>query len=341
MRSEFQHYFKPNESEIEGLWGDGLFSFDASVLLNVYGYSKETCAELVAFFERNAERIRLPHQFALEFCRNRTSVIIKQVNNYHTAEKDLKRILDEHFMPKRDHPYLSAEAMQAFQGILDELAESRVEMEKLISDDPYCGRMLKAFEGKVSPEPTVEEYKQLHKQAKERYAAYIPPGYCDLKEKAEPDAYGDCIAWLQLIQIACNEKKDLVLTIDDLKEDWWYIERGRTVGPQPRLLQEFLRSSGQKVYLYNSEGFLRAAKLYGAAEIGDRAIEEVRSRLESQRETNRTDSLKSVAPPTVLTEVKMELSPSEDKITGGIKPVSPVPSAAESLKSTTEGEGTI
>src|SRR5260370_256205 len=150
MREEFQHYCRPTEGEIKSVWENGLFSFDASVLLNVYGYSKETCAELVAFFERHAKRIRLPHQFALEFCRNRTSVIIKQVNNYHTAEKDLKRILQEHFLPKRDHPYLSVEAMQAFHGILEELADSRSEMEKLVSDDPYCGRMLKAFEGKVS-----------------------------------------------------------------------------------------------------------------------------------------------------------------------------------------------
>src|SRR5690242_5517898 len=202
MRNEFQHYLKPTEDEVKGVWENGLFSFDASVLLNVYGYSKETCAEMVAFFDGNAERIRLPHQFALEFCRNRTGVIIKQVNNYHTAEKDLKRILEEHFLPKRDHPYLSVEAMQAFLGILDELSESRAEVEKLVSDDPYCSRMLKAFEGRVGPEPTEEEYQQMHKQAKERYAACVPPGYCDLKDKPVPDAYGDYIAWQQLMRIA-------------------------------------------------------------------------------------------------------------------------------------------
>lgn len=341
MRDEFQHYFRPTEKEIRGVWENGLFSFDASVLLNVYGYSKETCLELVAFFERNADRIRLPHQFALEFCRNRTGVIIKQVNNYHSAEKDLKKILDVHFLPKRDHPYLSVEAMEAFHGILDELVENRSEMEKLVSDDPYCCRMLKAFEGRVGPEPTKEEYEQLYKQAKERYVACIPPGYCDLKDKPEPDAYGDYVAWHQLIQIAGAEKKELVLTIDDLKEDWWYIERGRTVGPQPPLLREFLKLTGRKVFLYNSEGFLRDAKLYGVAEIGDRAIEEVRSRLESQRETNRASALKPVSRPSILGEAKMELSPSEDKITGASKSTPSAPPAGESIKLTAEGEGTI
>ena len=95
MRSTFRQYFRPTRDELIELWQHGLFSFDASVLLNVYGYSKETREELVTFFENNADRVRLPHQFGLEYSRNRSKVIDKQVHNWRVADRlRLERALD-------------------------------------------------------------------------------------------------------------------------------------------------------------------------------------------------------------------------------------------------------
>lgn len=47
MRKIFHQYFRPTETELRELWDDGLFSFDASVLLNIYGYSKDTREDVV------------------------------------------------------------------------------------------------------------------------------------------------------------------------------------------------------------------------------------------------------------------------------------------------------
>ena len=339
MREEFHEYFKPTEAQIRGLWANALFSFDASVLLNVYGYSDDTCQDLVAFFEKFAERIRLPHQFGLEFSRNRASVIVRQVHNYLTAERELTKILKVHFLPKRDHPYLSEEAMTAFMGIQQELADSRTEMERLLSEDVLCDRMLKTFEGKIGLQPTREEYEKLHKTAQDRYAAQIPPGYCDLKAKPVPQAYGDYIAWRQLIEIAKTEKRDIILAIDDEKEDWWQIEHERPVGPKPELLKEFAEESNQRVYLYNSFSFLRAAKLYGAADIEERVLREVESRLESQREAKSAAAIKVVPSPVPFSEVKLDPLTSERTAAEALK-VAPAASVeGESLKADAKEEG--
>ena len=77
------------------LWQHGLLSFDASVLLNVYGYSRKTRDDLVELIEKNALRVRLPHQFGWEFARNRSSVIVKQIHNYLKVEEALRKIRDE------------------------------------------------------------------------------------------------------------------------------------------------------------------------------------------------------------------------------------------------------
>jgi hypothetical protein len=87
VRKAFHQYFRLTDSELRDLWANSLFSFDASVLLNIYGYSSDTREDLVKAVEQNAERVRLPHQFGLEYARNRCIVILRQVHNYLKAEK--------------------------------------------------------------------------------------------------------------------------------------------------------------------------------------------------------------------------------------------------------------
>ncbi len=288
MRQKLFHWFRIARSEEEELWKSGLLSFDASVLLNIYAYSNETRNELVSLIEANAERVRLPHQFGLEYARNRGAVIVKQINNYLKAEKELEDFQTSQIESKRDHPYLGAESVKALRGIREDLAARRKEMEKLIGADSYADKLLAVFDGKLGPAPAPEELARLHESAKERYDKDLPPGYADLKDKAAPEAYGDCIGWMQLIEIAKKERKGFLLIIDDLKGDWWMIERERTIGPRPELLAEFATAVGQKLWIYNSVNFLRAAKEFKAAEIGERAIKEISDRLASQREMLRS-----------------------------------------------------
>jgi hypothetical protein len=282
MRKAFQHYFKPTPAQLAKLWNDGLLSFDASVLLNVYGYSKETAEELLTLAENNAERVRLPHQFALEYARNRAAAIIKQVHNYLGCEKQLDEIKDKYLAPRRDHPYLSKRSLRAYEKILEELAANRAKIEKYISADPYLERILGIFDGRVGGEPTAEELAHLQTEAQERFKNKVPPGYADAG-KPNGGGAGDYVAWHQLMAIAKTEKKGIILVIDDFKEDWWQMEKERTIGPRPELLIEFSRITQQWVYLYTSESFLRAAKEFGA-DIKDTVIKEVGERLQRQRE---------------------------------------------------------
>jgi hypothetical protein len=294
MRKAFHQFFRPSRDELNELWQHGLLTFDASVLLNVYGYSRKTRDDLVELIEKNATRVRLPHQFGLEFARNRHTVIVKQVHNYLRVEEALRKIRDNDIAPKREHPYLSKKAARWFQAIMDELEEGRKAMERLIGSDPYADRMFDIFDGKVGKCPTADERLQMETEAKKRYEELRPPGFADVKEKEYPDACGDYIAWHQLMEIAREEKLGVILVIDDVKEDWWLLERSRTVGPRPELLEEFMRFTGQRFYMYNSENFLRAAKEFTAADIRDDVLEEVSERIAKDVEEMQALLLKSV-----------------------------------------------
>jgi hypothetical protein len=259
---------------------------------DLYAYSDETREELAKLIEANAERVRLPYQFGLEYSRNRAKVIVKQVTNYQNADKDLLSFQNKHLEPKREHPHLSDESVKAIESVRGDLSERRKRMEGFISSDPYAGRVLAVFDGKLGPIPTEKDLEQLHKDAAERYKKNFPPGYADLKDKDVPDAYGDYIGWSQLIEISKNEKKGFVLVTDDLKEDWWLIEKTYTISPRAELIDEFFRLTQQQIWMYTSENFLRAAKKFTGANIRDESIEEVTQRLASQRESDNISDLK-------------------------------------------------
>lgn len=319
MRKEFHHFFRPTDADLNALWTEGLFSFDASVLLNVYGYSRETSEELVSVLENIAPRAYIPYQFGHEYCRNRSVVILRQVANYLKVEKSLAQINSADLAPKRDHPFLSAASMDAFKNIQKELEDRRKEMEKLIGMDPLSERILKVFEGRVGRAPTAAELNQIHSEAQTRFDKLIPPGYADLKEKGVPDAYGDYIGWKQLIAIAIEQKRGVILVTDDFKEDWWRIERERTIAPRPELLAEFAETAQQPFYMYTSENFLRAAITYLQANVGKDALDEVSQRLASQKLEQRPSNQKNIAQKATGTTLESAMPPSTDKITSEIK----------------------
>lgn len=231
MRTALHQFFRPTREGFERLWKDALIAYDASALLNIYGYSEDTRSDLIGVIRHYADRSRLPHQFAWEYARNRISTIVKQIKNCQNTENDFKKIETVRLQPKMEHPFLSQASLAAFNSIRNELAEKRKAIERMITTDEYADALLTAFDGKIGPSPSAAELTQLHSDAATRFAVQTPPGYKDLGLKNCPDAYGDYVAWRQLMNIAAREKKDIILVTDDVKEDWWHIESGRKSDP--------------------------------------------------------------------------------------------------------------
>jgi PIN like domain len=281
MRKALHEYFRPTNDEFEKLWKDALITFDASSLLNLYGYSAETKDDLVEAYQKFSDRIILPYQFALQYSRNRAKVINKQISNFQNAEKALQQLIKMH-EAQQEQPYLSKQSTEAVDAILKELAAGRSKMERSMASDEDSDLLTKLFDGKVGTEPTAEELKSFQSEGKTRYAAQTPPGYEDIKDKGEPDCYGDFIAWTQIIATATKEKRDVILVTDDVKKDWWHYEGARLVGPLPALRKEFRATTGQSIWLYTTEGFLRAAREFAKIEVGDAALKEVSAAHDTQ-----------------------------------------------------------
>jgi hypothetical protein len=68
MKKLFPQYYSEDITQPD--WNSAIFAFDANVLLNLYGFSKQTTDGLIDGLDTIQEQIFLPYQAALEYHRH-------------------------------------------------------------------------------------------------------------------------------------------------------------------------------------------------------------------------------------------------------------------------------
>jgi hypothetical protein len=332
VKKGFPGYFANNNDDLDKLWDDCLFILDANVLLSLYRYSDSTRSDLLSVFESLSARLWIPHQVAHEYLTNRLNVIGEQVKTYDDTIKKadaLKKALEN----ANQHPFVKTETLAAcnetFTLLTDELSENRLTHEKRISSDEIKDHLENLLENRVGEEYTREQIETFLLEGKSRYDEKIPPGYCDAKKGGDSllfvdrcKPYGDYIVWLQIIEKASIEKKPVIFVTGDVKDDWWVSFQGKTVGPQPSLVQEFLLKTSQTFYMYTPDRFLERASTYLKQETSQQTLNEIRDVREDESDNaifdralnnswpsfRRSDSSESNTDQTHATDVRIGLN---------------------------------
>lgn len=126
--------------------------------------------------------------------------------------------------------------------------------------DSVVERLTTLLEGRVGDKWPPDKLAALRKEGEDRYAKKIPPGYKDSKkDSGEFDKFGDLIIWKEMMAKAKADKRSVIFISDDAKEDWWWIHRGRKMGPRPELIEEFRAEAQQDFHIYEFSQFLRFA----------------------------------------------------------------------------------
>ncbi len=305
MKGLFPQYDYTASADQAETWKTALFVFDTNVLLNLYRYHERTREELLETLDKLAERIWIPHHVALEFQRNRLTVIAAQGRRFsdirkvvEKAKTDLANSINNLQLTKR-HALINPEPLttgfenltSTFLAELDKLQESQ---QTLTAPDPIKIRIEDIFDGKVGTAfASQEDIDKKNKDAEARYKLKIPPGYKDSdKDKDSSDdfhhngltykkKYGDYFVWTQILDHAVNsQKKKLIFITDDAKEDWWQqidFDGPKTIGPRVELIEEAGRIGKLETFLmYKPESFLKHANEFLAAQVSEETLTEVR-----------------------------------------------------------------
>jgi predicted nucleic acid-binding protein len=294
VRDTFVGYFKPSETDLQSLWEEAIFVFDANVLLNLYRYSTETCEELKKAIEYKKDRIFVPYQAAKEFLKNRRSVNDSQIKEYEKTIKDISD-LRQILLNKDRHPFLPEDQIEPFETYISKLTEVLDKQKKDLldstSDDNILEYVGDLFQGRIGKIFCEDELKKIEEEGCTRYDNKVPPGYKDNNKDPSDDIYrkyGDFIIWKEVLNLSKEKQRPIIFITDDKKDDWWLIQSGKTISPRPELIAELYQYSENKFWMYDVERFVQFSAKETQTIISELVIDELRKISETIQET--TDS---------------------------------------------------
>jgi hypothetical protein len=303
MKKPFFGYYPPTEAEYERLWKEGLIVLDTNVLLNLYRLPTTARDELLAVLSLLKQRLWIPHQVALEFQRRRLTVIAAERKATEAALQsarelvaELKQKVDALQIDKRGLGIESEPLLTDLEKANAKLVEAIQSVHKsqldISSADPVRDSLDELLEGRIGIGPaTQKDLDELVTFGDERYKERIPPGFADAEKDKNPNEatfihdqlkyqrkFGDLILWRQLIQhVQSAGVKCVLLVTADRKEDWWWREQGKTIGPHPELVQEIVKHGQVELYwMYSSVQFVEHAVKYSTAKVSSESVDELK-----------------------------------------------------------------
>ncbi|HDR9511801.1 TPA: DUF4935 domain-containing protein [Burkholderia cepacia] len=295
MKQVFPGHYRPTHQEIDRMWAEGTFVFDANALLNLYRYTDGTRETFIQTLEALASRVWIPYQVGLEFFQNRIQVMSTAISGYSKLRNELEKAraeLGTILNGFRRHPGINVEEIskaldETFWGLKADLEKQENEHPDWITgQDPVLERLTGVFEGRIGEKPEAAAYDSLIAKAKARFESSTPPGLRD-KEKGGIQQYGDAILWLEVLEKAATTKTAIIFVTDDVKDDWWQRVGGKTIGPLPALRQELHDVANVPLHMYQCDQFMRYASAFLDQQLPESSIEEAKEiRDELQRESN-------------------------------------------------------
>ena len=185
--------------------------------------------------------------------------------------KGLLKTLKETTTKKEKHPYLDQDLFESFEQSIAELEEhvsafmeatsqfednvrkainEKIEELKIETDDVL---QFIEFNFEIGNELSFERMLEICEEGRKRYIEKIPPGYEDEKKKSGIQKYGDLFVWKEILQMAEDRKKDVILVTNDVKVDWWDKEQK---APCFELLKEFHSKTGKRFWSCSMKDFL-------------------------------------------------------------------------------------
>jgi len=213
MRTSYPGYTRRTDHDLDKLWAECVFAFDASALLDLYRLTPEARDTVLNILDRLKERLWLPHQAGLEYHDNRIQVIATGLCSYSRIPelaRDIAKSYRKSLDTYRQYRWVEAER---WVGLLDEtvkkIEDTISKQERVLGGfperDPVEEKLNKIFDGKVGPPYT--DMHDIYVRAEQRLQLSIPPGFKDAATKKDFHRYGDVVLWLQLLDYSVAGKR--------------------------------------------------------------------------------------------------------------------------------------
>lgn len=275
MKKTFYEYHVKDKENFDDLLKNAKIILDTNSLLNLYRYNSSNRNKYFEILTKVQDRLFLPHQVGREFYKNKENIINLKINlknnllkffedNTNNMKKSLENSEGKYgnFMSILKHEedlkqQLISEmdlTLTKFNRLLDDFKDDS----HLYKNDEILAKITELFENKVGKSFNKVELDKIYIEGELRYKELVPPGFKDDKDKTFPDKYGDLVIWKEIINLAQNEKCDILYISDDRKEDWAEKIEGKDKGPRKELIRELYENSGKIFMSLTTKAFIQS-----------------------------------------------------------------------------------
>lgn len=252
MKQHFPGFYAYTTQELKDLIGKSTIVFGASVLLDLLKISHGMDFLDIVGKEIGTERLWLPYDAAWLYHERLAMVVDEQVKNVDSAASALNRLKDS-FSDNGQHPYIKDTLKMEFDNMMKQLKEALDKDRNFLlghlNNSTLRKRIDELFQGRIGEPYEQNQLEQLYQESEDRHKQRRHPCIDLSSSKNIRIRHHRLIAWKQIERYAKEEKKDVVLVLNRITPNWFFIYNDAMIRPHQNLINEFIEDTQQNIYI--------------------------------------------------------------------------------------------
>ncbi len=252
MKQHFPGFYTYSKQEQKDLIAKSTIVFGASVLLDLLKISYGMDFLDVISKQIPKERLWLPYDTAWLYHERLATIIDEQIQNVDSAASALNRLKDS-FSDNVQHPYISDTLKVDFDNMMnrlkDALERDRDFLLSHLNNSDLRKRIDEVFRGRIGEPYEQNQLEQLYHESEERHKQRKHPCLDFSGSKNIRIRHHRLIVWKQIERYAQGENKPIVLVLNRITPNWFFIYNDAMVRPHQNLINEFIDNTGQNIYI--------------------------------------------------------------------------------------------
>lgn len=259
MKALFPGYYPYTNNQVRSFIKESTIVFGASVFLDLYRISKWPVFLDLIKTKIDQNRIWMPYDTAWLYHNRMPEVIDEQIERVKTASKYLNSFKETIESPF-GHPFISNDLMTRFSEFINDaskaLDDDRKYLVQNLKSSALKSSIEKLFHDKIGDAYADAQLQQLYDESQKRYENQIAP--C-LTFSSSPDVrikHNRYVIWKQIQKKAMDTRKPILLVLNRITPNWFFIYNKDVVYPRQELINEFNSCTGQSIHIITAYSFV-------------------------------------------------------------------------------------
>lgn len=252
MKQHFPGFYTYTKHEQKDLIGRSTIVLGASVLLDLLKISYGKDFLDIISKKIGIERLWLPYDAAWLYHERLATIVDEQVKNVDSAASALNRLKDS-FSDNGQHPYIPDTLKVDFDKMMNRIKEAldkdRNFLLSHLNNSSLRSRIDEIFQGRIGEPYEQNQLEQLYQESEERHKQRRHPSVDFSSSKNIRIRHHRLIVWKQIERYAKEEQKPIVLVLNRITPNWFFIYNDAIVRPHQNLINEFIENTGQNIYI--------------------------------------------------------------------------------------------